>query len=133
MNPLSKHLDNQLKLIVAGLAACLGINIFVGEQFLSIILPGRAFKVAYNQGGLSNDALGRVLEEGGTVINYLVPWGVGGVFLTNTLGVTTINYLPFVFFSLLCPVFSIISGITGWGLLTVDKKRDLEKAIKTQA
>ncbi|WP_281165402.1 Na+/H+ antiporter NhaC [Liquorilactobacillus sicerae] len=121
MVPLNQHLDSSLKLVAAGLAACLGINIFVGEQFLSIILPGRAFKTAFNQGGLSNDALGRVLEEGGTVINYLVPWGVGGVFLANTLGVATINYLPFVFFSLLCPVFSLLSAISGIGLLTSNK------------
>ncbi|MFT8458819.1 MAG: Na+/H+ antiporter NhaC [Liquorilactobacillus ghanensis] len=131
MEPLSKHLNSHLKLIIAGLAACLGINIFVGEQFLSIILPGRAFKLAFNQGGLANDALGRVLEEGGTVINYLVPWGVGGVFLTNTLGVATINYLPFVFFSLLCPVFSIISALTGIGLLTKEKNRKLNKVVKS--
>ena len=121
MDPLSHHLDSNIKLVASGLAACLGINIFVGEQFLSIILPGRAFKKAFNQGGLSNDALGRVLEEGGTVINYLVPWGVGGVFLANTLGVATVQYLPFVFFSLLCPVFSLLSAISGIGLLTINK------------
>lgn len=125
MEPLNQHLDNSLKLIAAGLAACLGINVFVGEQFLSIILPGRAFKTAFNQGGLSKDALGRVLEEGGTVINYLVPWGVGGVFLANTLGVATVAYLPFVFFSLLCPVFSILSAISGIGLLTSNKSAAL--------
>ena len=50
------------------------------------------------------------------MINYLVPWGVGGVFLANTLGVPTIEYLPFVFFSLLCPVMSLLSGFAGVGL-----------------
>jgi NhaC family Na+:H+ antiporter len=50
------------------------------------------------------------------MINYLVPWGVGGVFIANTLGVPTIDYLPFAFFNLLCPVISLLSGITGIGL-----------------
>lgn len=121
MDPLNHHLDSNIKLVASGLAACLGINIFVGEQFLSIILPGRAFKKTFNQGGLSDDALGRVLEEGGTMINYLVPWGVGGIFLANTLGVATIQYLLFVFFSLLCPVFSLLSALSEIGLLTMDK------------
>lgn len=116
MTPIAQHLNNSGKLILAGLVACIGVNLFVGEQFLSIILPGRAFKQAFNQGGLSDEALGRVLEDGGTVINYLVPWGVGGVFLANTLGVPTIEYLPFVFFSLLCPVMSLLSGFAGVGL-----------------
>ncbi|MFD0898214.1 Na+/H+ antiporter NhaC family protein [Loigolactobacillus binensis] len=119
MTPVAEHLNNSGKLIIAGLAACIGVNLFVGEQFLSIILPGRAFKKAFNQGGLSDEALGRVLEDGGTVINYLVPWGVGGVFLANTLGVPTIEYLPFVFFSLLCPVMSLLSGFVGIGLQRV--------------
>ncbi|MFT8567056.1 MAG: Na+/H+ antiporter NhaC [Liquorilactobacillus satsumensis] len=121
MTPLAEKLDSHGKLIVAALAACIGINIFVGEQFLSIILPGRSFKQTFNNGGLKSSALGRVLEDGGTVLNYLVPWGVGGVFIANALGVATLQYLPFVFFSLLCPVFSLISGFMGIGLQTTDK------------
>lgn len=116
MSPLATRLNNPAKLVTAALGACIGVNIFVGEQFLSIILPGRAFKQTFNNGGLASRALGRVLEDGGTVLNYLVPWGVGGVFIANTLGVPTIQYLPFVFFSLLCPVFSLLSGFTGIGL-----------------
>ncbi|GAY72559.1 predicted tyrosine transporter, NhaC family [Lentilactobacillus kosonis] len=122
MEPLSTKLNKPAKLVVAALATCIGINVFVGEQFLSIILPGRAFKNAFNRGRLSNGALGRVLEDGGTVLNYLVPWGVGGVFIANTLGVPTMQYLPFVFFSLLCPVFSLLSSFTGIGLQTTQNE-----------
>ncbi|KRK98542.1 Na(+) H(+) antiporter [Secundilactobacillus odoratitofui DSM 19909 = JCM 15043] len=118
MTPLAAKLNSHAKLITAALAACIGINIFVGEQFLSIILPGRSFKETFNHDGLKSSALGRVLEDGGTVLNYLVPWGVGGVFLANTLGVATMSYLPFVFFSLLCPIMSLVSGFTGLGLKT---------------
>lgn len=116
MEPLASKLNSPLKLVSAALAACIGVNLFVGEQFLSIILPGRAFKQTFQNRGLSAGALGRVLEDGGTVINYLVPWGVGGVFIANTLGVPTLSYLPFTFFILLCPVFSLLSAITGIGL-----------------
>lgn len=121
MQPLASKLNSHAKLVAAALASCIGINIFVGEQFLSIILPGRSFKETFNRGGLDNSALGRILEDGGTVLNYLVPWGVGGVFIANTLGVPTLNYLPFVFFSLLCPIMSLLSGFTGWGLHVAGK------------
>ncbi|CAM3046450.1 Na+/H+ antiporter NhaC [Lactiplantibacillus plajomi] len=116
MTPVAKRLNTDGKLILAGILTCIGVNVFVGEQFLSIILPGRAFRKAFNDGGLAGQALGRVLEDGGTVINYLVPWGVGGVFLATTLGVPTVDYLPFTFFSLLCPIISVISGFTGIGI-----------------
>jgi len=132
MTPIAKHLTSDGKLITAGILTCIGVNVFVGEQFLSIILPGRAFRKAFNEGGLADQSLGRVLEDGGTVINYLVPWGVGGVFLTTTLGVPTVQYLPFVFFSLLCPIISIISGFTGIGLAHVGQTKKA-KAKLTQA
>lgn len=128
MSPLASHLNNSAKLITAALGACIGVNIFVGEQFLSIILPGRAFKKTFNNGNLASRALGRVLEDGGTVLNYLVPWGVGGVFIANTLGVPTIQYLPFVFFSLLCPIFSLLSGFTGVGLKKLKSDQSVKNA-----
>ena len=128
MSPLATHLNNSAKLVTAALGACIGVNIFVGEQFLSIILPGRAFKKTFNSDGLASRALGRVLEDGGTVLNYLVPWGVGGVFIANTLGVPTIQYLPFVFFSLLCPIFSLLSGFTGVGLKKLGSDQSVKNA-----
>ncbi|UOD78251.1 Na+/H+ antiporter NhaC [Lentilactobacillus kefiri] len=128
MSPLATHLNNSAKLITAALGACIGVNIFIGEQFLSIILPGRAFKKTFNNDGLASRALGRVLEDGGTVLNYLVSWGVGGVFIANTLGVPTIQYLPFVFFSLLCPIFSLLSGFTGVGLKKLESNQSVKNA-----
>jgi len=116
MVPLAKRLNNSGSTVTAAILAGIGVNIFVGEQYLSVILPGKAFKKTFNDQGLANLALSRVLEDGGTVINYLIPWGVAGAFAANTLGVSTLAYLPFCFFSLLSPVFSIISGFTGWGL-----------------
>ncbi|MDE6492536.1 MAG: Na+/H+ antiporter NhaC [Lactobacillus sp.] len=116
MEPLVKHLKKPGRLITVTILSGICINLFVGEQYLSVILPGRAFKPAYDKIGLSPLALSRVLEDGGSVINYLIPWGVAGSFAASTLGVPVLAFIPFTFFSLLSPVFSILSGITGIGL-----------------
>lgn len=116
MEPLVKHLHHPASLITVTILSGIGINLFVGEQYLSVILPGRAFKPAFDKMGLSSLALGRVLEDGGSVINYLIPWGVAGSFAASALGVPVLSFLPFAFFSLFSPVFSILSGITGIGL-----------------
>ncbi|MCK8624909.1 Na+/H+ antiporter NhaC [Apilactobacillus xinyiensis] len=113
MNPLTKRLNSDGKLITTVIATCIGVNVFVGEQFLSVILPGNAFKNAFKKANLAPVALSRALEDGGTVINYLVPWGVAGAFITTTLSVPTSQYAPFVFLSILSPIFSILSGFTG--------------------
>lgn len=122
MDRFSSHIKSTGMLVLSTVLAAIGVNIFIGEQYLSIILPGTAFKADYQKAGLALEALGRTLEDGGAVINYLVPWGVAGVFVANTLNVPTLHYLPFVFFSLLCPVFSILSGFTGIGMKRLNQK-----------
>lgn len=124
MEPLVKHLRKPGRLISVTILSGICINLFVGEQYLSVILPGRAFKQAFDKIGLSPLALSRTLEDGGSVINYLIPWGVAGSFAASTLGVPVLTFLPFAFFSLLSPVFSILSGVTGIGLKWAKKPTD---------
>lgn len=116
MKPLAAHLHSTGTLILAVILSGIGVNLFVGEQYLSVILPGNAFKETFKKAGLAPVALSRALEDGGTVINYLVPWGVAAVFTAGALQVPVIDYLPFVIFSWASPIFSVISGFTGWGI-----------------
>lgn len=118
---LVKKLNSAWQLIVITLLSSIGVNIFIGEQFLSVILPGNAFKDAYKEKKLDPVVLGRTLEDGGTVINYLIPWGIAGSFVASTFGIPTLTYLPFVFFSLLSPVFSIVSAVTGIGVTYIEE------------
>ena len=116
MKPLIDRLKKPGRLVTTTIFARIGVNLFVGEQYLSVILPGNAFRKAFKQIGLSPLALSRVLEDGGSVINYFIPWGVAVSFVASTLGLPVLHFLPFTFFSLLSPVFSILSGFTGVGL-----------------
>ena len=122
MDVVSKKMTNTPKLIFTTLMTSIGFNLFIGEQFLSVILPGNAFKETYQKAGFDPTVLGRTLEDGGTVINYLVPWGIAGSFVASTFGIPTLTYLPFVFFSLLSPVFSMVSAFTGLGIEKIDEK-----------
>ena len=122
MDVVSKKMTNTPKLIFTTLMTSIGVNLFIGEQFLSVILPGNAFKETYQKAGFDPTVLGRTLEDGGTVINYLVSWGIAGSFVASTFGIPTLTYLPFVFFSLLSPVFSMVSAFTGLGIEKIDEK-----------
>lgn len=97
----------------------LGVNYIVGEQYLSILLSGKTFKPIYDELQLHSKNLSRTLEDSGTVINPLVPWGVCGVFITSVLGVSTVAYLPFSFFCYLSLILTLIFGFTG---MTLTKK-----------
>lgn len=116
LKSIEKLLTNAFRLIMATACTAIGINIFVGEQYLSILLTGKTYENQYEKLGYDKKTLSRALEDTGTVINPLVPWGVSGVFITGVLGVPTMEYAPFAFFCLLCPVLTILSGLTQIGL-----------------
>lgn len=121
LGAIESSLTSVFRLIVATACTAIGINVFVGEQYLSILLTGKTFENQYVKHGYDRKTLSRVLEDCGTVINPLVPWGVAGVFVAGILGVPTIDYLPFAFFCLLCPVLSIVSGLTQIGIAKEEK------------
>jgi NhaC family Na+:H+ antiporter len=100
-------------LILMTALSSIGINVLLGEQYLSVILPGKAFKSQYEAIHLEPKNLSGILANAGAAVNPLIPWGVSGVFITGTLGVSTLHYLPFAIFSLIVPVIHIALGFMG--------------------
>src|SRR5699024_7599297 len=91
--------DKTVKSVILSSAlTAVGINVLIGEQYLSILLTGEAYASQYDTVGLAKINLARVSEDAGTVVNPLVPWSVCGVFIASVLDVSTISYLPFTFF-----------------------------------
>ncbi|WP_249870197.1 Na+/H+ antiporter NhaC [Oceanobacillus saliphilus] len=110
LKALQEKLQKTRSIILSTAATAIGVNVLIGEQYLSILLTGETFKGIYEKAGLHKKALSRTLEDAGTVINPLVPWSVCGVFIANVLGVSVLEYLPFAFFCLLSPLITILFG-----------------------
>ncbi|QLB14512.1 Na+/H+ antiporter NhaC [Mannheimia granulomatis] len=107
----------RVTLVVASTAV--GINVLIGEQYLSLLLSGNTFRSTYERLGLEPKNLSRTLEDAGTVINPLVPWSVCGVFISSVLNVSVLDYLPYAFFCYLSLILTLIFGFTG---VTISKK-----------
>lgn len=113
---------NSVGSVITGSAlTAIGINILIGEQYLSLLLTGEAFKGKFRELSLHPKNLARAMEDAGTVVNPLVPWSVCGLFITSVLGVATIDYLPYALFCLLCPVLTILFGWLNVTLTYIDK------------
>lgn len=84
-------------------ASSIAVNGMTGEQYLSILLPGQMFKDEYDRRGIPAKTLSRTLEDCGTLVNPLIPWGVSGAFFAVTLGVPVIEYIPYATFLWLSP------------------------------
>lgn len=87
-------------------ASSIAVNAMTGEQYLSILLPGQMFKDEYARRNLPAKTLSRTLEDCGTLVNPLIPWGVSGAFFAATLGVPVVEYIPYATFLWLSPIFT---------------------------
>ncbi|WP_240376827.1 Na+/H+ antiporter NhaC [Bacillus piscicola] len=108
-------LQTRGNVIMLTVFSCLGINVTVGEQYLSIILPGQMLEDSYKRANMHPVNLSRTLEDAGTIIHPIIPWGVIGAFIMTTLNIG-VEYVPYTFISFITPLIAIIYGYTGFSL-----------------
>ncbi len=97
-------------LIATTIATCVGANIITSDQYISVVLPGRMYKLEFQSRKLDPRILSRTLEDAGTITSPLIPWNTCGAYMSATLGVATIAYLPFCFFNIINPFVALIYG-----------------------
>ncbi len=119
------------RLVAATIITCLGMNILAPDQYLSIIVPGRMYREAYQKQGLHPKLLSRSLEDAGTLTSPLVPWNTCGAFMSTTLGVQTLAYLPYAFLNLLNPFVAIVIAFAGWRIATLPREIPAANEIPT--
>ena len=115
-------------LISSTLLTCIGTNMLAADQYISIVLPGRLFRVEYQKRQIESKNLSRALEDGGTLTSVLIPWNTCGVFMSQTLGVTTLIYAPYCFFNLINLVVATIYSFTGSTTGKLPKSNSDEKS-----
>lgn len=108
--------------IISTIGSCLTVAFVTGSSYLSILIPGEMFKDFYKEKNLAAKNLSRTLEDSGTVIVPLIPWSAAGAYMTATLGVPTVEYLPWAILNYMGVVFAIILALTGIGIAKINKE-----------
>lgn len=103
-------------LVISTILTCFFTNATMPEQYISIVVPGRMFKNEYKDRKIDPRLLSSTLESGGTVTSAMIPWNTCGTYMSTVLGVSTIHYLPFLFFNLLMPLVQVI-------IVAIDSKK----------
>ncbi|HPA58385.1 MAG TPA: Na+/H+ antiporter NhaC [Synergistales bacterium] len=98
------------------MGTCFVANLFLGDQYLSLVIPGRMFKTTFEEKGLAPRMLSRALEDTGTLTSALVPWNTCGAFQSSVLGVATLAYAPYAFLNYLNPIVSLIMSYMKIGI-----------------
>ena len=109
-------------LVLATVISCITMALTTGNSYLSILIPGEMFRDAYKERGLHPKNLSRTLEDAGTVFVPLVPWSAAGAYMAATLGVETLDYLPWAILCYTGFIFAIIYGYTGIGIAKLPKE-----------
>lgn len=104
-------------LVAATIFTSIALNILAADQYLSLVIPGRMYKEAYDEAGLEPRLLSRTLEDGGTLTSPLIPWNTCGAYMFSVLLVSPFAYAPYAFLNWINPIVAIIYGYTGFSIV----------------
>ncbi|PSL43535.1 putative tyrosine permease (NhaC family) [Salsuginibacillus halophilus] len=123
MQAIRSFVQSTGRLVTSTVGTGIGINLLLGEQYMSVILTGKAYASKYAELGLAQKNMSRALENGGTLINALIPYGVSGAFMASVLEVDVLAYAPFAVFCLIGPVLAILYGWINIGMAEAENER----------
>ena len=103
-------------LITAVVASCFICDLFLGDQYLSIAVPGTMFQNVVKKTGLHPRMLSRTLEDCGTLVSVLIPWNTCGAYHSTLFNIPTLSYAPYCFLNYLNPLMAILLTYMGIGI-----------------
>ena len=123
---LLSKVKSTVGIILATIASCATVAFVTGSSYLSILIPGELFKEAYPRKNLHPKNLSRTLEDSGTVLVPLIPWSAAGAYMASTLGVPTLEYLPWAVLNYTGIIFAIIWAVTGFGIAKLNDNKKVK-------
>lgn len=93
--------------------------LFGGASMVGLFTASSMTKPLYEKYGYARNVLSRNCEAGGTLGCPMVPWSSNGVFMATTTGVSTLSYLPYMWYHFLfiaCAILSCATGVAAWKL-----------------
>ncbi len=102
--------------LVAATAASGAVMIgLTSNGSVTALVVGGLYQRAYRDRNLAPVNLSRTLEDSVTIVEPLLPWTVSAVYMATTLGVSTMDYLPWASFCITGPIFTLLyAGIQRW-------------------
>lgn len=124
LNKIMCSVKSVFGLIFATIISCLTAVFVTSNGQLSILIPGEMFKNAYIKKGLEPRNLSRTLEDAATVTEPITPWTAAGVYMATTLGVATLDYLPWAILNYTGIIFALIWAATGVGIMKIKENSE---------
>ena len=133
VKPLMNHINGRVSLIFATLMTDLIVLLCAGSSYPPHIVAGEMFRKKFIDQGIELKVLSRSMEDIGTMIAPLVPWGSSGAFYAATLGVAAWGsggYALWAVNTWINPIIAMICAITGFGIFKMSKEKQAEELKK---
>lgn len=108
--------------IIASVLASSALLASTGAQYPALTIPAFAFKSTFDKLDIHRAVLSRSMEDTGSLIVAILPWGVSAAFYSAALTVEPLQYIPFTFLPLLTPFIAVINAWTGTGVFRSNDK-----------
>ncbi|OEC80853.1 Na+/H+ antiporter NhaC [Photobacterium damselae subsp. damselae] len=130
---LSKGIKGTASLIGATIVTTITVVCTTSDGKLALLIPSELFRDTYKRMQLDPKNLSRTIEDAGTIIEPLVPWTNAGVFMAATLGVSTLDYMPWAIQNYSAIFFAMLWAVTGVGIAKAVKEVKQTKTTQTKA
>jgi len=115
LQELLHYLRNWIRKKADVLLATMGtsflLNLTTADQYLSLVIPARAYRNFADHYEIPPKDISRALEDSGTISSPLIPWNSCGAFMATSLKISTLSYLPFVWFNLIHITLAILIAL----------------------
>lgn len=122
LKPVLPKLNSEPKIVAASLGTACFINLVGSAAWLSNILTAKLMLPLYDKYDIDHEILGRTMEDGYVFGTIIFPWHAMTIYFTGVLGCTWAEYMPYIFYSYLTPIFTLLCAFTGIGMYHAAKK-----------
>ncbi|EEC9518901.1 Na+/H+ antiporter NhaC [Escherichia coli] len=105
---LVKKLRSVTSVVLATMFSSTLLVACTGNAVISFFLVKSMYDPCYDEHQLHKVNMSRAMESGATLLEGLFPWTISGMFMAKTLGVATLDYLPWTFFNLSCFAIALL-------------------------
>ncbi|MFD2114547.1 Na+/H+ antiporter NhaC [Paenibacillus yanchengensis] len=115
VNRITRFLKTRSQTIIAALFSTSVVNALTSNQFATSFIIAGAYESKFAEKKIPKKVLSRTIEDGGTMIENVIPWTTTGVFMSTTLGISVLTYAPWQFLVWINFIVAIVLAITGKG------------------
>lgn len=136
VEPLMNYANTRVKAVFTAEIAIFVVHAVAGISYLSSVFVGAAWKKCYVKNKIGLPALSRTLEDVGTTVSCLFPWGQSGAFYMATLGVSIYGaggYFKYLTLSYMCPVIALLLATFNIGMFNLSDEEQAKLLTEIEA